>query len=85
MKLTSCFVDTFREVGERPPGAAAPLVQSSLALLQIQPEQLQGRASALPGDWAFAWKLTPPSPAPLSNPGAPPLLGGGGDTPTSLL
>lgn len=36
-----------REAGERPSGAAPPLVQSSLALLQIQPDQLQDRSVAL--------------------------------------
>lgn len=32
-----------REAGERPSGAAPPAVQSSPALLQIQPDQLQER------------------------------------------
>lgn len=36
-----------REVGECPPGAAPPFVQSSLALLQIQPEQLQDQPVTL--------------------------------------
>lgn len=47
-----------REAGECPSGAATPVVQSSLALLQIQPDQLQDRPVALCDH--LLWKLDPP-------------------------
>lgn len=49
-----------REAGECPSGAASPLVQSSLALLQIQPDQLQDRPVALCDH--LLRKLDPPTP-----------------------
>jgi len=51
-----CF--PLREAGECPSGAAPPLVQSSLALLQIQPDQLQDRPVALRD--RLLRKLNPP-------------------------
>ncbi len=49
-----------REAGECPSGAAPALVQSSLALLQIQPDQLQDRPVALRDH--LLRKLDPPHP-----------------------
>lgn len=46
-----------REAGKCPSGAAPPLVQSSLALLQIQPDQLQDRPIALCDHRTLRWKL----------------------------
>lgn len=49
-----------REAGECPSGAAPSLVQSSLALLQIQPNQLQDGPVALCDH--LLWKLDPHDP-----------------------
>lgn len=45
----------FRKAGECPTWTASASVQSSLALLQIQPDQLQDRPTALPD--RLLWKL----------------------------
>lgn len=44
--FTICFA-VCRKAGECPSGAAPPFVQSCLALLQIQPDQLQDRPVTL--------------------------------------
>lgn len=49
-----------REACECPPGAAPPVVQSSLALMQIQPDQLQDQPVALFDQ--LLWKLDSPNP-----------------------
>lgn len=49
-----------REACECPPGAAPLVVQSSLALMQIQPDQLQDQPVALSDQ--LLWKLDSPNP-----------------------